>query len=796
MRVRASAAALLVLSSCRLPSPPAPPAEVEVPRARVDDTDVDHRPLTAAEIDNLVALTRFVAYLRYFHPSDAALVADWDALAVQAASAVERRGSTPAELARTLGDLVHRLAPTVTVHPTGESVAPPPGLYPPDDTGGPAKIVAMRHDGVGTGVSRLFASRRIDDQAGRHAEPGTLTQTLDAAPYRGKRVRVRAWVRAEPKGETAAEGDPAPGALFGLHVALPGGFDGFVDVMEDRPITARAWRTYEVVGDVDDEAETLSVVLRLVGEGRAFIDGVTLDVIDGRRIEPIELANAGFEEGAPGQVPPGWTTRDAPSTTGYRVEVSRERPWGGRGSGAIASVPLPREVLPPPSQVLKADLGAGVTCEVPLSLYYRDGRTLPHTAWPFEWQKRARDPFAFDPKDRATRLASVIELWGALAAFYPYFDEVAVDWPLELRAALSRAAVARDEQASLATLRRLVAALHDGGAAIVLERRDEFGHVVPFELPEYGLPILWDWVEDQLVVTAVRRTSLPKTIRPGDAIMAIDGVPARKAIEATLGEVSAATPQHALRMALKRLANGPLGRGVLLTVKPRTEDAFAVHLEYDLPLTRPRWLSEGRPAPFDAIEPGIAYVDLDRIGEDDFDRAVPTLAAAKGIVFDLRGNPAHVPLAPIRHLVDVPLESPKWCVPRVTRPERQGMSFVCSTWTVAPLLPRFRGKVAFVTDARAASQAETLLAMVDRYKLGEIVGGVTAGSNGTRNTIRLPGGFSATFTGVKVVKHDGSRLHGVGIQPTLPVERTILGVAAGLDEPLHRALLAVGGGAD
>jgi C-terminal processing protease CtpA/Prc len=654
-------------------------------------------------------------------------------------------------------------------------------------------IVAMRHDGVGTGVSRRFASRRIDDQPGRHAEPGTLTQTLDAAPYRGKRVRVRAWVRAEPGGREVAEGDPTPGALFGLHVGLPGGLDGFVDVMEDRPITARVWRTYEVVGDVDDDAETLSVVLRLVGEGRAFIDGVTLDVIDGRHAEPIKLANAGFEEGAPGEVPPGWTTHDAPSTTGYRVELSRERPWGGRGSGAIASVPLPREPLPPPSQVFQADLGADVACEVPLSLYYRDGRTLPRTAWPFEWQKRPRDPFAFNPRDRATRLASVIVAWGALAAFYPYFDEVSVDWPRELRTALSRAAVDRDERASLATLRRMVAALHDGAGAVVLERRDELGHVVPFEPPEHGLPILWDWVEDHLVVTAVRRTSLPRTIRPGDVIAAIDGVPAREAVEAALREVSAATPQHARREALRRLANGPLGRRIVLTVKPRTEEAFTVDLEEDLPLTEPRWLREERPAPLDELEPGLAYVDVDRIGEEDFDRAGPALAAAKGIVFDLRGNRARVPLALIRHLTDTPLESPKFCVPRRTRPDRQGLSFVCSTWTITPLAPRFRGKIAFVTDARTGSQAETLLAMVERYKLGEIVGAGTAGTNGTTNTIRLPGGFSASFTGVKVLKHDGTRHHGVGIQPTLPVERTIVGILAGVDEPLRHAFLAVGG---
>ena len=46
---------------------------------------------------------------------------------------------------------------------------------------------------------------------------------------------------------------------------------------------------------------------------------------------------------------------------------------------------------------------------------------------------------------------------------------------------------------------------------------------------------------------------------------------------------------------------------------------------------------------------------------------------------------------------------------------------------------------------------------------------------------------------MKVLKHDGSRHHGVGIQPTVPVARTLQGVAAGRDELLEKAIAVVGG---
>jgi len=43
-------------------------------------------------------------------------------------------------------------------------------------------------------------------------------------------------------------------------------------------------------------------------------------------------------------------------------------------------------------------------------------------------------------------------------------------------------------------------------------------------------------------------------------------------------------------------------------------------------------------------------------------------------------------------------------------------------------------------------------------------------------------------TGMKVVKHDGSQHHGVGIQPNVFVSKTIGGVREGKDEFLEKAL--------
>ena len=80
------------------------------------------------------------------------------------------------------------------------------------------------------------------------------------------------------------------------------------------------------------------------------------------------------------------------------------------------------------------------------------------------------------------------------------------------------------------------------------------------------------------------------------------------------------------------------------------------------------------------------------------------------------------------------------------------------------------------------------MGFVEQYKLGEILGSQTAGTNGNINPFILPDGIEVKWTGVKVVKNDGSQHHLIGIHPTVPVEQTIQGAREGRDEVLEKAI--------
>ncbi len=102
---------------------------------------------------------------------------------------------------------------------------------------------------------------------------GTLMQSFKADTYRGKRVRLSAYVKLYDVRDWA-----------GLWMRIDGpknevlGFDN----MQDRPLrgTLTSWTPVFVVLDVPDQAEDIALGILVAGYGGTWIDDVTLEVVD------------------------------------------------------------------------------------------------------------------------------------------------------------------------------------------------------------------------------------------------------------------------------------------------------------------------------------------------------------------------------------------------------------------------------------------------------------------------------------------------------------------------------------
>ena len=301
-----------------------------------------------------------------------------------------------------------------------------------------------------------------------------------------------------------------------------------------------------------------------------------------------------------------------------------------------------------------------------------------------------------------------------------------------------------------------------------------------------AVPLIWDWVENQLIVTYVW-DGQGQGLAPGDRVISIDGTPVEDAITAKEQLVSAATPQRLLYVTLVRLSSCN-GATMQLVVEPYSSQGTTQTMQFSC--ASPQSWTAPRGGPVQQLEPGIYYVDINQVTAAQWQEALTDLAAAEGIVFDLRGYPQT--FAYLDNLSDSPLGSERWLIPEPAQPDEVNLTYNESgEWTVPPYAPNLSARRVFLTDASAISAAETVMGIVKYYGLAEIVGGPTAGTNGNINYIYLPAGFSMIFTGMKVLMQDGSQFEGIGIQPDVAVRRTRTGIAAGIDEVLRRGTEAL-----
>ena len=100
----------------------------------------------------------------------------------------------------------------------------------------------------------------------------SLMQSFSAAAYRGKTVRLRAWLRLEAS-------DSEDKAQMLLSVDRANRQSGFSDNMNDRPVRSAEWTRCEIVCPVDRDATFISFGVLSIGRGRVWVDDVSFEVV-------------------------------------------------------------------------------------------------------------------------------------------------------------------------------------------------------------------------------------------------------------------------------------------------------------------------------------------------------------------------------------------------------------------------------------------------------------------------------------------------------------------------------------
>lgn len=250
---------------------------------------------------------------------------------------------------------------------------------------------------------------------------------------------------------------------------------------------------------------------------------------------------------------------------------------------------------------------------------------------------------------------------------------------------------------------------------------------------------------------------------PGDVVVAVDGVSIiGKGIYEAIG-----------------LIRGPEGTQVTLTiVRPGREDRFDVEItraRIEIPIVEARMIGDD-----------IAYISL----ADFSGQATQQLKAAlsellqsgapQGLILDLRDNPGGF----LREAVNVADQFlPEGVILIERSSDGRTQTYRSTDDGLAEDIP-----LVVLVNAGSASASEIVAGAIQDRGRGQLVGETTFGKGSVQLPHELSDGSELRVTIAHWFTPSGRAIHGVGLEPDVPVERTPEDVTNGVDPQLDRAI--------
>ncbi|WP_375562681.1 S41 family peptidase [Bernardetia sp. OM2101] len=730
-------------------------------------------------IKNITAFSKAYGYVKYFHPSDEANELDWKKFSVYGVRKVEKCKNDE-ELVKELNRIFYFIAPTSKfILKSGKTDYDTKILIPKDTS--EYKQIYWQHNGVSFNMEeegikdnpyksvRINKTKNLD----KSSEFGNVLTSIDPAEFKGKEIKYEGWSKLDASSEGQGQ--------FWIRVDKSDKEIGFFDNSRNNPIKKDKWQKFELKGKIDINAKNLVFGCFLLGKGTLYVDNIKLFYKENDKWIEIPIKNSDFE------------TEDIASDrnssnqwkgfgTGYKIVSQDKYKISGNKSVKIEYVgSFEKEegnnlfdCRPKFGELIESEIATNIYCQIPLVLYGNEDKTFP-VSDKSEYKKQITKILNTknSPDNLYIRIGNVINAYNLFRHFYPYFDVVQVDWEAEFVKTIKQSFLDKNGKEHLETLQKFTAKLKDGHISVE-SNYDEY----------YIPPILWEWVEDKLVITYVKNKEL--SIKIGDVVESINGKLPSVFFKETKEKISAATDSGLSYEANYSSLCGAKSSKIHIKVNSKQYELVRDYTYQEVVNS-----DDIYPLKYNFYnDSSVVYLNLDIIEIDTINYLMPILEKSKAIICDLRGYPnGNHEL--ISHLLKENEKDSSWMqIPQIIYPNYENLcGFEKHGWLLEAKKPYLGNKqVIFITNGQAISYAESYMSFIEGYNLATIVGQTTAGTNGNVNSFELIGGYMITWTGMKVIKHNGNQHHGIGIIPNVKVEKTIKGITENRDEFLEKSL--------
>jgi formylglycine-generating enzyme required for sulfatase activity len=123
---------------------------------------------------------------------------------------------------------------------------------------------------------------------------------IDAKLYKGKKIKITAAIKMKESNPKISTGH------LWVRVDLANNKTGFINNMSNNPINSQEWKTYEIFGDVAENATNIYLGALMTGNGKMWVDDFKFYVKEGRKWVPINIENSSFENGTKEEIAKKW----------------------------------------------------------------------------------------------------------------------------------------------------------------------------------------------------------------------------------------------------------------------------------------------------------------------------------------------------------------------------------------------------------------------------------------------------------------------------------------------------------